>query len=117
MELANDRGRILRITFDVIYTTGLLRTVAMNLPDDDWDKAALIALREDGVQNILAPGLEAAVGAEAGKEAVRVFDTQEEGSQFKPAMLIVDGKGNVVPACSRWTCPPPPPPGPIRVRD
>lgn len=99
MPFFDDRGRIVRITFDIVYPTGQLKTVAMNLSDSDWGDAALIALREEGVREVLAPGLRSLTGDESAEEAIRKFDTIEDGAKFKPAMLIVDVQGKIVPRC------------------
>src|SRR5688572_21673932 len=99
MPFSEDRGRVVRITFDIVYPTGQLKTIGMNMSDNDWGTTALIAFSEDGIRNILSPGLAAHVGAEAGEEALRLFSTKEEGAVFKPAMLVVDNDGQSRSEC------------------
>jgi hypothetical protein len=96
---SNDRGRIVRITFDIVYPTGQLKTVGMNLSDSDWGDTALIAISEQGIRDILAPGLAAHSGDEAGMRAIELFATPEEGAVFKPAMLVVLNGGDVIQLC------------------
>ncbi|SDJ22479.1 hypothetical protein SAMN05192558_109294 [Actinokineospora alba] len=100
MSFPEDRGRVVRITFDIVYPTGQLKTVAMNMSDSDWGDTALIALSEEGIHDIVAPGLGVHIGAEAADGAVRAFDTKEtDDAPFKPAMLIVANDGRIDPRC------------------
>jgi hypothetical protein len=99
MPFSDDRGRIVRITFDIVYPTGQLKTIAMNMSDTDWGDTGLIAVSEEGIRGILAPGLESHSGAEAGNRAVDLFDTPEDGAKFKPAMLVVKNDGTALPKC------------------
>lgn len=88
MAFPDDRGRVVRITFDIVYATGQMKTVAMNMSDSDWGNTAVIALSETGVRSIVGPGVEASGGASA-QSLDSMFDTVEDGGKYKPALLIV----------------------------
>ena len=105
MPFTDDRGRIVRITFEIVYPTGQLVTVAMDMSDSGWGDTALIALSEEGVRGILAPGLAAGRGESVAADAVASFDAVEAGATFKPAMLVVSNDATVVSKCSKYCRP------------
>jgi hypothetical protein len=99
MPITDDRGRIVRITFDVVYSTGQMKTVAMNMSDSDWGDTAVIALSQQGIRDILAPGLDAQGASSTGEDAVGLFETRDGETNLKPAMLVVDNDGRVTAHC------------------
>jgi hypothetical protein len=99
MPITEDRGRIVRITFDVVYSTGQMKTVAMNMSDSDWGNTAVIALSEQGVRDILAPGLDAQGANSTGEDAINLFASTDDDTNLKPAMLIVANDGRVTVHC------------------
>jgi hypothetical protein len=59
----------------------------------------LIAFSEEGIRNIVAPGLRLHLAGNA-EDAIAMFDTKEERAAFKLAMLVIDNQGHVFPGCS-----------------
>lgn len=97
-----DRGTILRITFDIVYPNGQMKTVAMNMADyDEFKDIALIALNEEGVKDFIAPILASKLGQKAGDDAVLIYNTVEEDADMKPAMLIVSKNGEITVKCGK----------------
>lgn len=95
MEFEKDRGTILRITFDIVYPDGQLKTVAMNRTDwDKWADAGIIAFSKKAIEQHLHPSLK-----QSGKSPADLFDTFEDGADTKPAMLIIHDDGKITPKC------------------
>jgi hypothetical protein len=104
MPFTEDRGRVVRVMFDVVYPTGQMKTLAMNMSDSDWGDTALIAFSEEGVRDIVGPGLEAHLGKGGGEEAVISFMTKENSeAPYKPALLIVRNSGEFRSTCGAHT--------------
>ena len=95
-----DRGTILRITFDVVYPSGQMKTVSMNMADyDEFKDIVAIALNEEGVKSIVAPAISAMKDSKAAQNAIDVYDTLEKDGHVKPGILIVHKDGSVTPKC------------------
>ena len=100
MKFHEDRGTILRITFDIVYPNGQMKTVSMSMADyDEWKNAGLIALNEEAVKKFIKPALDNCEGEIKGDEAISLYDTVEEDTDMKPAILILHNDGKVTPKC------------------
>ena len=99
-KLNEDRGTILRITFDIVYPSGQMKTVSMSMADyDEFKDIAAIALNEEGVKNVLAPALEKIKHADAAYDAIRTYDSIEDGAETKPTILVMHKDGSVTAKC------------------
>lgn len=100
MEFSSEHGTVLRITFDVVYQDGSLKTVSMSMADDQpWSNAGIIALNEEAVADLLQPALASRIGMEAAQVAVSSYEKVQEGEDYKPAILVVHNDGQTTVKC------------------
>ncbi len=96
MELNQDRGTIVRITFDILYPNGQLKTVSMSMADyDEWQNSGIIAFGEGAINTIIKSG----VGSGRANEVESAWNAVEEDALYKPAMLVIDNDGKIIPKC------------------
>ncbi len=97
MQLNNDRGTILRITFDILYPNGQMKTVAMSMADyDEWKNSGIIAFGDKAIGTIIKNGI---AGCDTSVDIEELWDQKEKDAAYKPAMLIIDSDGKVTPKC------------------
>jgi hypothetical protein len=94
------RGSIKRITFDIVYPSGELKTVKMHIHDGaDWEKAGLIVFDQQLIDTLVLPGIEISQGKESADKAKEAWNTQMENEPNYPAMLIIESHGEAHARC------------------
>jgi hypothetical protein len=102
MELKDNRGTILQITFDILYPNGQLKTVTMSLADTSEQKdVGLIVFNEDLLKKFVLDKLD----EDKAKDILAKWNSKDvmlEGggeAPFNPAMVLVSSDEEVTLKC------------------
>jgi len=100
MKFNEDRGTILRITFDIVYPSGQMKTVAMSMSDyDKWKDIGLIALNEEAINKFIVPALKANKSKVNAKKSLKKFNKINKVTGYKNALLVVNNDGSTIAMC------------------
>ena len=95
----SDRGTVKRITFDLLYPNGQLKTVVVdNSSAEIFGTFSMIIFDEDAMENFLLKN--AGVIENLGEGSVRtMWKEVNEGDQWPPAFLILNTDGKLIAMC------------------
>ena len=96
----NDRGTVKRMTFELMYPNGQLKTVVIeNNSANDYGTFSAIYFDTNSITNHLLAN-EKPLKSNS-KEILDIWKQIDQGDnpQYPPAMLIVNTEGDVIPKC------------------
>ena len=95
-----DRGTVKRITFDLLYPNGQLKTITLeNNSIENIGTFSLIVLDEHGMNNFLLSN--AGATNKSNESIIQMWNEKETGeyAQWPPAILIVNTDGEIMKLC------------------
>ena len=95
----SDRGTVKRITLEILYPNGQLKNVVIeNSSAELFGTFSMIAMDDHAVNNFLVPN-QNILSNKRQEPILDLWNKVEKGGYWRPAILVVNTKGEVVPKC------------------